>query len=128
MTIMNPRFLSNSLGLPRLVYWVCLLTDDWKQGLRLQRLTCTDCKEPDHLAKNEEPTAIVEANLTVESLPDDNLSVESNHASLQYQSKHSAQWSIISNDNQPNQTFDGWDNDGQEFGYDSDWFAESIDV
>ena len=128
MTIMNPRFLSNSLGLPRLVYWVCLLTDDWKQGLCLQRLTCIDCKEPDHLANNEEPIVIVEANSTVDTLPEDNLTAESNHVSLQCQSKHSAQWSIISNDNQPYQDFAGWDNDGQDFGYDSDWFAESRDV
>lgn len=128
MTIMNPRFLSNSLGLPRLVYWVCLLTDDWKQEVRLQSLTCIDCKEPDHLANNEEPTLIVEANSTVGTLPEDNLTAESNHVSLQCQSKHSAQWSILSNDNQPYQDFDGWDNDGQDFGYDSDWYAESRDV
>ena len=128
MTIMNPRFLSNSLGLPRLVYWVCLLTDDWKQGLCLQRLTCIDCKKTDHLANNEEPTVIVEANLTVATLPEDKLTAEPNHISLQCQSKHSAQWSIISNDNQHHQDFAGWDNDGQDFGYDSDWYAESRDV
>lgn len=129
MTIMNPRFLSNSLGLPRLVYWVCLMTDDWKQRLHLQRLTCIDCKEPYNLANNEELNTIVEVNLTVDSIPEDVLlPVESNHVSLQCQSKHSAQWSIISNDNQHHQDFDGWDNDDQDFGYDSDWHAESRDV
>lgn len=129
MTIMNPRFLSNSLGLPRLVYWVCLMTDDWKQRLHLQRLTCIDCKEPYNLANNEELNTIVEVNLTVDSIPEDVLlPVESNHVSLQCQSKHSAQWSIISNDNQHHQDFDGWDNDDQDFGYDSDWYAESRDV
>jgi len=125
MTIMNPRFLSSSLGLPRLVYWVCLLTDDWKQGLHLQSLTCIDSKEPDNLANNEELKTSVEVNLTVVTLPEDNWTSESNHVSLQCHSKHSAQWSIISNDNQD---FDGWDNDGQDFGYDSDWYAESRDV
>ena len=129
MTIMNPRFLSNSLGLPRLVYWVCLMTDNWKQRLHLQRLTCIDCKEPYNLANNEELNTIVEVNLTVDSIPEDVLlPVESNHVSLQCQSKHSAQWSIISNDNQHHQDFDGWDNDDQDFGYDSDWYAESRDV
>ena len=46
MPIMNPRFLSDSLGLPRLVYWACLLTDDWKKDLQLQGLTCIDCGNP----------------------------------------------------------------------------------
>jgi hypothetical protein len=140
MTIMNPRFLSNSLGLPRLVYWVCLLTDDWKQQFRLQRLTCIDYEEPAklnssykhdallHLANNEELKPIVEVNMTVDINPDDNLSVASIHASLQTPSNHSAQWSIISNDNQHYKDFDEWDNDGQDFGYDSVWYAESRDV
>lgn len=148
MPIMNPRFLSDSLGLPRLVYWACLLTDDWKKDLQLQGLTCIDCGNPSELYTNlnkycihegagEETKATTDLSGLAERLvnnekpmehSDDNLSVASIHASLQTHSNHSGQWSIISNDNQPNQTFDGWDNDGQEFGYDSDWFAESRDV
>jgi hypothetical protein len=128
MTIMNPRFLSNSLGLPRLVYWVCLLTDDWKKGLHLQNLTCIDYEEPEHLANNEETNTFLEVNLTVDPIYEDNFTVDSHPVSSQCQSKHSAQWSIISNDNQQTQDFAEWDNDGQDFGYDSDWFAESRDV
>jgi hypothetical protein len=146
MSIMNPRFLSNSLGLPRLVYWMCLPTDDSKKGQCLQSLTCIDYGEPlklytnlnyddpKHLENNKGSNAIAEDNLPVELMPEDNFTVESNPISSQGQSKHSAQWSIVSNDNQHNQhnqhnqDFDGWDNDGQDFGYDSDWYAESRDV
>jgi hypothetical protein len=148
MTLMNPRFLSNSLGLPRLVYWACLLTDDWKKERHLQSLICIDCAEPaklhnnscthddneelklpEHLANNEERNICSGVNLTVDAIPEDLLTVESNHVSLLNKSNHSAQWSIISNDNlQTPGGFDEWDNDGQEFGYDSDWYAESRDV
>jgi hypothetical protein len=128
MSIMNPRFLSNSLGLPRLVYWVCLLTDDCNKEIHLQNLTYIDCEEQEPLANNEDPNTFVEVDLTVAIIPEDNLTVESNHLSLQCQSKHSGQWSIVSNDNQHCQDFAEWDNDGQDFGYDSDWFTESRDV
>jgi hypothetical protein len=149
MPIMNPRFLSDSLGLPRLVYWACLLTDDWKHDLQLQGFTCVDCGNPADLCNNLNkycihdgtgevmvPKAPEQAELTEWlsndtkpiALPEDLLTVESTHVSLLNKSNHSGQWSIISNDNQQNKAFEGWDNDGQEFGYDSDWFAESRDV
>jgi hypothetical protein len=162
MPVMNPRFLSDSLGLPRLVYWACLLTDDGKHDLQLQGLTCVDCGSPadlynnlnkycihdgdsedqksttadasdvdewkgltEWLSNDEKPRALPEVMWTEH---EDTLTTDVLPTSLQINSNHSAQWSIISNDNQQNQVFEGWDNDGQEFGYDSDWFAESRDV